>query len=55
MAEKYSTNKFVTYGRDWGKELSTEAKRRNMTRTELIRRATREYLANNPVEDRNVA
>jgi hypothetical protein len=55
MAERYHTNKFVTYGREWGKELSTEAKRRNMTRTELIRRATTEYLANNPVEDREAA
>lgn len=55
MAEKYSTDKFVTYGREWGKELLAEATLRGMTRTELIRRATSQYLANNPVEDRQAA
>jgi hypothetical protein len=49
------TDKFVTYGREWGKELSAQAQLRNMSRTELIKKATTEYLANNPVEDRQAA
>lgn len=55
MAGNYHANKFVTYGREWGKELSAEAKVRGMTRTELIRKATSQYLANHPAEDREAA
>lgn len=52
---KTHTNRFSTYGQEWGEQLLKEAKARGMTRTELIRKSTTEYLANNPVEDREAA
>jgi hypothetical protein len=52
---KWCVDKFVVFGRDWGKELSAEAKARKINRTELLRQACKEYLERHPVEDRDAA
>ena len=49
--KKKHTNSFHLYGRAWGQELSEQARLRNMTRTELIRKATEEYLAKYPLDE----